>query len=72
MDRKPPMSWLAGLGSVTEVARWLGWDRRKVSTYIRRGKLPTPLLRLAVGPIWHRDQFQEAGWIPVEEEGPES
>lgn len=47
------------LAGVAEAAEILGWDRRKVSTYIRRGKLPDPIQRLASGPIWTRSQIEE-------------
>lgn len=32
----------------------LGWDRRRVSTYYHRGRLPPPLAVLASGPVWSR------------------
>jgi hypothetical protein len=54
----------AELGGVAEVAAWLGWDRRRVATYLHRGKLPRPLTVLACGSIWSRRQFVDAGWLP--------
>jgi len=49
----PPLVGLA------EVAEILGWDRRKVATYIKRGNLPEPIQRLRSGPIWTRKQIEE-------------
>lgn len=54
---------LPTLGSVAEVAQWLRWDKRKVSLYAGRGKLPLPLVHLACGPLWHRQQFVDAGLL---------
>ena len=44
---------------VAETAELLGWDKRKVSTYLQRGVFPEPLQRLASGPIWTRKQIEE-------------
>ncbi len=45
--------------SVAEAAEILGWDKRKVATYIKRGKFPDPMLRLKCGPIWERRQIED-------------
>lgn len=42
-----------------EFAEILGWDRRRVSTYYWRGKLPEPIKKLASGPVWTRQQAEE-------------
>lgn len=47
------------LGGIAEVSEWLGWDKRKVSAYLKRGskKLPLPIARLKCGSIWVFSQF---------------
>lgn len=47
------------LSGVSEAAQILGWDKRKISTYIQRGKFPEPLQRLASGPLWTRKQIED-------------
>lgn len=47
------------LVGVAESAEILGWDRRKVSTYIKRGVFPEPVQRLRSGPLWTRKQIDE-------------
>jgi SAM-dependent methyltransferase len=37
---------------VAEAAAVLGWDKRRVATYIRRGSFPRPLASLASGRVW--------------------
>ena len=44
-----------------------GWDKRKVSTYTRRGVFPAPVLRLACGPLWERKQIEEYQKDRIEE-----
>ena len=39
---------------VTEAARLLGWDRRRVATYVERGAFPDPIAHLASGRVWRR------------------
>jgi hypothetical protein len=70
----PAVSWEEGppvvfievlprLVGVTEAAEILGWDRRRVATYVRRGAFPPPLAELAGGRIWAREDvvaFREA------------
>jgi SAM-dependent methyltransferase len=45
---EPPPS----LVGVAEAARILGWDKRRVSTYVRRGSFPEPVASLAGGRVW--------------------
>lgn len=47
---------LVGLAEAAEI---LGWDRRRVSVYISRGKFPEPIARVAAGPLWTRRQIEE-------------
>ncbi len=56
------LPWLLG---VAEAAKLLGWDKRRVITYIRRNSFPEPLQSLAGGRVWalddvrsFRDQFR--------------
>jgi len=46
--------WPALVG-VAEAAALLGWDRRRVITYVDRGSFPEPLARLASGRVWRRE-----------------
>jgi hypothetical protein len=46
------------LVGVSEAAAILGWDRRRVATYLDRGAFPAPLASLAAGRIWHRDEVE--------------
>jgi SAM-dependent methyltransferase len=48
--RKPPAR--GRLVGVAEAARLLGWDRRRVATYVRRGSFPEPVAELAGGRVW--------------------
>jgi hypothetical protein len=52
------------LVGVTEAAAILGWDRRRVITYVDRGKFPEPVARLASGRVWRRSDVEgyAAGW----------
>jgi hypothetical protein len=43
---------------VSEAAAILGWDRRRVITYLDRGAFPAPLASLASGRIWRRDDVE--------------
>lgn len=48
---------------VAEAAEVLGWDKRRVVTYVDRGSFPQPLASLAGGRIWALDDvlaFREA------------
>jgi hypothetical protein len=46
------------LVGVAEAAALLGWDKRRVVTYIDRGSFPEPLASLAGGRIWARDDVE--------------
>jgi hypothetical protein len=46
------------LVGVTEAAEILGWDRRRVVTYVARGAFPRPLASLAGGRVWRRDDVE--------------
>ncbi len=48
---------------VAETANVLGWDKRRVITYVDRGGFPEPLVSLAGGRVWALDDvlaFREA------------
>ncbi|MGH2556744.1 MAG: hypothetical protein ACRDHO_13635 [Actinomycetota bacterium] len=42
------------LAGVAEAAEVMGWDKRRVITYIDRGRFPEPLQSLASGRVWFR------------------
>jgi hypothetical protein len=46
------------LVGVSEAAAILGWDRRRVITYVDRGAFPAPLANLASGRVWRRDDVE--------------
>ncbi len=70
----PAVSWEAGppvvfvevlpkLVGVAEAADLLGWDKRRVATYVKRRSFPEPLAELAGGRVWAREDvvsFREA------------
>ena len=43
---------------VAEAAEIIGWDKRRVVTYIDRGQFPEPLTSLASGRIWLREDIE--------------
>lgn len=43
------------LVGVAEAAELLGWDKRRVITYVDRGSFPEPLESLAMGRVWVMD-----------------
>ena len=43
---------------VAEAAEIMGWDKRRVVTYIDRGSFPEPITTLASGRIWLREDVQ--------------
>lgn len=49
------------LVGVTEAAEILGWDRRRVATYVSRGAFPEPVAALASGRVWRRDDVEAFG-----------
>jgi hypothetical protein len=40
------------LVGVAEAAEILGWDKRRVATYVQRGSFPQPVESLAGGRVW--------------------
>jgi hypothetical protein len=46
------------LAGVAEAAAIMGWDKRRVITYLNRGSFPKPLTALASGRIWRRDDVE--------------
>jgi hypothetical protein len=46
------------LVGVAEAAQILGWDRRRVITYLDRGSFPSPVASLASGRVWRRDDVE--------------
>jgi hypothetical protein len=49
------------LAGVSEAAAILGWDRRRVITYVDRGSFPEPMARLASGRVWRREDVEAFG-----------
>jgi hypothetical protein len=49
---------------IAEAAEIMGWDKRRVVTYIDRGHFPEPIAALAGGRIWLREDVEEyaADW----------
>ena len=47
------------LVGVAEAAGILGWDKRRVFTYISRGSFPEPLALLASGRVWRKRDVEE-------------
>ena len=47
------------LAGVAEAAEILGWDKRKVATYIKRGVFPEPIQKLSATPIWTVEQIEK-------------
>jgi hypothetical protein len=46
------------LVGVAEAAQILGWDRRRVITYVDRDSFPSPVASLASGRVWRRDDVE--------------
>jgi hypothetical protein len=46
------------LAGVAEAARIMGWDKRRVITYIDRGRFPEPIQSLASGRLWLRSDVE--------------
>ena len=46
------------LAGVAEAAQVMGWDKRRVITYIDRGSFPPALQSLASGRIWLRSDLE--------------
>lgn len=47
------------LAGVAEAAQVMGWDKRRVITYIDRGRFPEPIQSLASGRVWVRRDLEE-------------
>ena len=47
------------LAGVAEAAEVMGWDKRRVITYIDRGHFPPPLQALASGRVWLRSDVED-------------
>jgi hypothetical protein len=50
---------IPNLAGVAEAAEIMGWDKRRVITYIDRGHFPEPLTSLASGRVWLREDVEE-------------
>jgi hypothetical protein len=46
------------IAGVAEAADIMGWDKRRVITYIDRGHFPEPIATLASGRIWLREDVE--------------
>jgi hypothetical protein len=46
------------LAGVAEAAQVMGWDKRRVVTYIDRGRFPEPIQSLASGRVWVRAEVE--------------
>lgn len=46
------------LVGVSEAAAILGWDRRRVATYVARGAFPAPIASLVSGRVWRREDVE--------------
>jgi hypothetical protein len=47
------------LAGVAEAAQVMGWDKRRVVTYIDRGRFPEPVQALASGRVWVRSDVEQ-------------
>ena len=54
---------------VSEAASLLGWDRRRVATYVSRGAFPEPIAVLASGRIWRREDVEAFGRDRIRRKG---
>jgi predicted DNA-binding transcriptional regulator AlpA len=43
---------------VAETAAILGWDKRRIFTYLGRGSFPEPFAALASGRVWLRSDIE--------------
>src|SRR5687767_9668600 len=62
-NRKPPLTLVVEtvptLAGVAEAAEVMGWDKRRVITYIDRGRFPEPIQWLASGRVWIRSDVED-------------
>jgi len=49
------------LAGVAEAAAIMGWDKRRVITYVDRGRFPEPLQTLASGRVWSAADIERFG-----------
>src|SRR5437773_1618578 len=49
---------IPALAGVAEAAQIMGWDKRRVITYIDRGRFPEPVQSLASGRLWLRSDVE--------------
>jgi hypothetical protein len=49
---------LSQVVGVAEAAAVMGWDKRRVITYLDRGRFPPPVQALASGRVWLRDDVE--------------
>jgi hypothetical protein len=63
-ERGPPLVFVEvtrRLVGVAEAAAILGWDKRRVATYVKRGSFPEPVEALAGGRVWAMDDVVAFG-----------
>jgi hypothetical protein len=55
---------IPALVGVAEAAAIMGWDKRRIVTYIDRGHFPEPIAALAGGRIWLAEDVERfaEGW----------
>jgi predicted DNA-binding transcriptional regulator AlpA len=53
--------------SAGEIAKMIGVKRTTVHSYLARGRIPEPFVRLQAGPIWSRKQIDT--WIKTRKGG---
>lgn len=46
------------IAGVAEAAQIMGWDKRRVITYIDRGSFPEPIFTLASGRVWLSEDIE--------------
>ena len=49
---------IPSIAGVAEAAEIMGWDKRRVVTYLDRGSFPEPITSLASGRIWLREDVE--------------
>jgi predicted DNA-binding transcriptional regulator AlpA len=57
-DRVLTVRETPGLVGVAEAASILGWDKRRIFTYLSRGSFPDPVAALASGRVWLRSDIE--------------
>ena len=46
------------LVGVTDIARMLDWEPKKVGVYMTRGKFPKPVGEVGGRPVWFKEQIE--------------